>query len=182
MRLDSTLVEKHEQGFITWVKHPEYPNYLVSNIGEIFSLKTSKILKKVNTRRGYHEVKLSKHSLAKTKLVHREIIKCFLGECDLTVNHKDGVKTNNNLDNLEYLSDKDNKKHAVELGLYESGINRFNSKLTLENIYYILNQKGKKSTNQLGKEFGVDQSTIVRIQNGQRYKREFKSWLDQEQK
>ena len=164
---------------ITWIKLPKHSNYMVSETGEIYSLKTNRILKKQITKRGYYEVKLSEKGKTKTHLLHRLVALCFFGKSTLTVNHKDSNKLNNHLINLEYCTQTENMKHAFENELMESGIDRYNSKLNIKDIFYILNQKGKKSTMAIGKEVGVDQSTIVRIQNGKRYKREYKLWLDQ---
>lgn len=165
-----------DEDSITWKRYQDYPNYLVSDIGEIYSIPTQKILKKGITRRGYQEVKMSKHGLAVTKLVHRVVCDVFLGKNTLTVNHKDGNKTNNNLKNLELLSMEDNRRHAVELGLFTSGTKRPNSKLKLEDIFFIMETKGKITSENLAKKYLVDQSTIVRIRNKQRYKGEIKIW------
>lgn len=48
---------------------------------------------------------------------HRVIIAAFQGESELVVNHKDGNKTNNNLENLEYLTQRNNVLHAIKIGL-----------------------------------------------------------------
>ena len=161
---------------ITWKRYNDYPNYMISDIGEIYSIFTKKILKKGITRRGYAEVKMSKHGLAATKLLHRVVAEVFLGKNNITVNHIDGNKTNNNLKNLELLSMEDNRRHAVELGLFESGCNRFNSKLKIEDVFYILDNKGIKSTSELAKIFNINQSNIVRIHQGKNYKKERKIW------
>ena len=93
-------------------------------------------------------------------------------------NIKENIKIdkNNNLKNLELLSMQDNRRHAVELGLFESGCNRFNSKLKIEDVFYILENKGIKSTSELGKMFNLDQSNIVRIHQGKNYKKEKAIW------
>ena len=167
---------------ITWKRYTDYPNYMISDIGEIYSIFTKKILKKGTTRRGYTEVKMSKHGLAVTKLVHRIVSDVFFGKSSLTVNHKDGDKTNNALNNLELLSMEDNRRHAVEMGLFESGCNRFNSKLKIKDIFYIMETIGVKSSQQIANELSIDQSTIVRIRNKKRYKGEIKIWEDLKRK
>ena len=49
--------------------------------------------------------------------IHRLVMEHFVGPSELTVNHKDGDKQNNDLSNLEYLTIKENTIHAYETGL-----------------------------------------------------------------
>jgi len=64
--------------------------------------------------------------------VHSIVVRAFLGGCrySFEVNHRDGVKTNNRLSNLEYLTHSENKNHAVRLLGSGSGSHNGNSKLT----------------------------------------------------
>lgn len=67
----------------------------------------------------YAHVILCKDGINKVFLVHRLVAMAFLPTEDysLNVNHIDGVKTNNNVSNLEWCSFKDNIAHAVATGL-----------------------------------------------------------------
>lgn len=67
-------------------------------------------------RIGYR-VDLWKDGKPKTFLVARLVCMTFYGESNLTVNHKDGNRLNNNIDNLEWLSREDNIRHAFNTGL-----------------------------------------------------------------
>ena len=67
---------------------------------------------KVN-RNGYVECQLWKENKAYTRSVHRMVAEAFLGFRDgLDVNHLDGVKTNNSLTNLEWVTRSENHLHA----------------------------------------------------------------------
>lgn len=66
---------------------------------------------------GYMTVNLSKNGKSNTKRVHRLVANAFLGESDLQVDHIDGNKLNNRLDNLEYVTPKENTNRAWEKGL-----------------------------------------------------------------
>lgn len=68
---------------------------------------------------GYLNTKLKNKHIP----VHRIIAKLFLGEPEpgLVVNHKDGNKLNNRIENLEYVTIAENIKHAVASGLHVSG-------------------------------------------------------------
>lgn len=66
---------------------------------------------------GYMTVNLCKNGKANTKRVHRLVANAFLGESDLQVDHIDGNKLNNRLDNLEYVTPKENTNRAWKKGL-----------------------------------------------------------------
>ncbi len=106
--------------------------YQVSNLGRVKSLK--RIVKRnghnypikkevtlsqaVNKRTGYCMVNLYNNGV-KVKSVHRLVIGAFLKNIHnkKDTNHKDGIKTNNKLSNLEYATRSENEKHAYRIGL-----------------------------------------------------------------
>ena len=103
-----------------WKPIPGYEGiYFASNFGRIKSFARTKerILNPSNNTKGYPHVKLWKNQKYRIFRVHRLIMLTFVGESDLGVNHLDGVKTNNRIDNLEYCSNRDNIDHAILLGL-----------------------------------------------------------------
>lgn len=85
--------------------------YEVSNCGEVRN-KNKKLLKPRIDKDGYVRVMLSKNSKLKLCQVHRLVANTFLGESELTVNHKDENKQNNNLDNLEFMTNKENNRYS----------------------------------------------------------------------
>ena len=99
--------------------------YQISNLGNVKSLldkqlnKREIILKPSLNHKGYLRVYLSKDSKKTTKTIHRLVAETFVPnlESKKTVNHIDGNKINNRADNLEWLSNTENQKHAWELGL-----------------------------------------------------------------
>ena len=91
-------------------------NYLVYSDGRVLSNRKRKVfLKAWDDGNGYMAIKINDKS---TKL-HKVVADAFLGCCPdgFTVNHIDGDKTNNNIDNLEYISRIENYKHALKSGL-----------------------------------------------------------------
>ena len=96
--------------------------FLISNIGNIYSIRSRKLLKQtLNISTGYYGVCVSFGSRQKKKLIktHIAVASMFVpGQKDgLIVNHKDGNKTNNNYQNLEWVTVKENVNHAVTNGL-----------------------------------------------------------------
>lgn len=96
-----------------------FPNYSISKDGEVFSLITKRFLSGTINFYGY-SVHTLKDSLGKPRKMktHRLLALMFIdGDKTLCVNHKDGNKLNNNLDNLEWCTLGDNNRHALETGL-----------------------------------------------------------------
>ena len=95
-----------------WQKIEEYENYEVSNLGNIRNKKTNRILK-ICIKGGYYSTGLSKNSKLKTYDVHRLVAKAFIKnpENKLQVNHIDKNSLNNNVSNLEWVTNKENSIH-----------------------------------------------------------------------
>ncbi len=101
-----------------WKNIPDYPNYEVSDLGQVRSKLTNNILKP-EVRSGYLGLQIRNKDGSKKFNIHQLVALAFIGDCPsgYFINHKDGVKTNNKLTNLEYVSPSGNSKHAVETNL-----------------------------------------------------------------
>lgn len=112
-----------------------YPNvdkykYVISSYGRLFSFISLKEKKTHLDKDGYimTSISVKNGNTKKSKIVgmHRLVAFTFLGYDPerLLVNHKDGVKTNNHISNLEWSTPKENTQHAILNGLQcNSGIN-----------------------------------------------------------
>lgn len=110
--------------------------YKITSDGNIISLgngnSTNSETKKVKqmtifiTDKGYTKIKLSKNSVIKYYSIHRLVAKAFIPnpENKLQVNHINGKKTDNRVENLEWVTAKENIQHSVKNGLqvYKKGI------------------------------------------------------------
>ncbi len=99
--------------------------YLVSDKGQVrrdmpgCNAKVGGILKPTLNIHGYLHNVLNRNGFRKTPLIHNLVTRAFLGERPkgLDVHHKDGNKTNNCLENLEYTTRSKNILHAYKTGL-----------------------------------------------------------------
>jgi len=102
-----------------WVVINNYPLYSISNLGNVKNNKTNLKLKIDHNKDGYCQVKLY-NPKPKTKTIHRLVALHFIEnpENKREVNHKDGNKLNNCVNNLEWVTKKENKAHADTTGLW----------------------------------------------------------------
>jgi len=157
-------------------KIPGFDNrYFVDSNGFIYSKnykntgKTKKIKPSLDSC-GYFRTMLKSNSgKYKTIKVHRIVALAFFGFSELQVNHKDGIKTNNSVSNLEYVTISQNIKHAYKNGLIEKkrGSLNGNSKLTEKDVLFIRNQAKQRGRyygrKDLAKKFNVSESQIKDI-------------------
>jgi hypothetical protein len=98
----------------------------VSNMGRVRSLLRGapRVLKTQTDNNGYHRIRVTIEREKMTYKVHREVAKAFLPNPESLpqVNHKDGNKDNNSVENLEWITNRDNAHHAIEHGLWDSVI------------------------------------------------------------
>ena len=136
--------------------------YSVTDNGIVYSLKgNKKELKGKVTNAGYREVILSHKGNKKYILVHRLVAETFIENSKnlRTVNHKDGNKLNNNIDNLEWISDSENLKHARDCGL-------LSKKITKDVAKQIFKDKG--TIRELAKKYNIGKTQIGYIKKGQK--------------
>lgn len=162
---------------ITRCKYELKFNYYVTDDGRVWSERTQKYLSPQYDKNGYVKVQMrSTDNKSHRYSVHRLVLENFKpvqGMEKLQVNHKDGNKLNNNLNNLEWTTCKENIDHAIQNNL-RSTINGA-SKLTPEQVIEIFRRAWNGETNiKLGKEFNVHPDQIGRIKN----KKSWKNILD----
>lgn len=106
----------------TWREIPNTNGeYQASSNGRIMTTKSGRILTPVVDDCGYERVCLFKADRRKRHKVHRLIAMTFLPNpfSKSQVNHKDGNKRNNNVENLEWATNKENMRHSRENGLHD---------------------------------------------------------------
>ena len=129
-------------------------------------------------RCGYREVMLSEYGTCNQYRVHRLIAETFIPNPNNLpcVNHKDGNKLNNCVDNLEWCTHSENTKHAYENGLERKmfGEEHHAHKLTEEAVKYIKTNYKKRDASfgavALAKKFNVDRTTIHDVVKGKTWR------------
>ena len=111
-----------------WKDIPNYGGlYQISNTGKIKSLNYNrthkeKVLKPMLCYGNYYTVTLYKNKIKEVFLVHRLVALTYIQNSQKKeyVNHKDGNKLNNNVNNLEWVTPSENNIHAFKMGLNKS--------------------------------------------------------------
>ncbi len=133
-------------------------------------------------RHGYLHVALFQggRSTKQSAIVHRLVLAAFVGPCPagLQVNHKNGIKTDNRAENLEYVTPKENVRHAqkvlgISWGGGVRGEKQHSAKLTariVQDIRHRHKLDGGISLKQLAAEYGVGTRAIAKVINRTNWK------------
>ena len=142
--------------------------YKISNFGKIIG-KRGRELKQYIGVAGYKSVSsVDLGELGKTTLVHRAVALTFIPNPDNLpeVNHKDGNKLNNCVDNLEWVTKEENQKHASFILGKRIGKDCYMTQLTEETVLKIYNdyKENKKATYQdIADKYGTSKSNVAHI-------------------
>jgi len=122
-----------------WKKIENYEDYFISNLGRVKSTKNNKIkyLKLCVNSEGYYAVKLFQNGKGKMIKVHRLIAKAFIDNPNnhLCVDHIDGDRKNNNLDNLRWVTNQQNQHNRTKAKGYtwHKKANKWMSQININN-------------------------------------------------
>lgn len=125
-----------------WYDIKEYESfYKISNLGRVLSLRTNKIMIPKNNF-GYNQITLFKDSKRKTFSIHRLVADHFLENTfnKPYVNHINGLKNDNSILNLEYVTQSENTLHSYKIGILlknkqNDDIIYYNTLNEIKNIY-----------------------------------------------
>ena len=150
--------------------------YSITKTGEVYSHPYTRCdgrrrkgiwLRAATTRYGYKQVVLTKPDKSRASLsIHRLVASTFLGDgTGLQVNHKNGIKTDNNVDNLEWCTQLQNMQHAHRTGLIDC------KSFTPDQVQGIrsLLAKGHKQS-YIAEMYNTKQPVVSKIKHGVIYK------------
>lgn len=164
-----------------WKKIKGFETYEISSNGRLkknlafrkYRSYQSKILNPCFDKDGYLRTALSFNGVTKMKRIHRLVAEAFLENKNNypVINHKNGIKSDNFLDNLEWCTVKENNVHAIKLGLKKplKGINHNMVKLTLIQVLEIRKNKNNLTQKKLSEIYKVSTSQIGRIIRNERW-------------
>jgi len=148
------------------------PAYAVSNIGRVKRIKSGRGATigriRASTKRtdGYFRVCLFNKSFYKSFSVHQLVARAFLGirPEGKEINHKNGVKADNRIENLEYCSRQENINHAVANHLMQCGEQNGMAKLTRKDVRKIrMIAKAGTAQRNIACDFNISQSNVNHI-------------------
>lgn len=112
--------------------------YIIGDDGSVFNTKHGKLkkLKSVKQKNGYYLIHFHLNGKSYYRWLHRVVAECYLEnkENKPEVNHKDGNKSHNYVDNLEWVTSKENINHAFKTNLRGYGEKASNTVLTTKQV------------------------------------------------
>lgn len=148
-----------------------FDKYCVCPSGKIYSLRSGKFLIPVVQKTGYCQVTLSQDGVKKGFLVHRLIAEALIPnpENKPTVNHEDGNKQNNSVNNLTWMTYQENTHHAYITGL-AAGTRNPDRSLPDETVHKICQLLADSWRNKdIAASCGVDPQIVANIRHRQDY-------------
>ena len=138
----------------------QFGNYLVYQDGRVYSINRNIFLKPAYDERGYLRIGLSNNGVSKIYKLHRLVAEMFISKIQgkTQVNHINGIKDDNRVENLEWCNNSENQKHAWDNGLNTSSY----KKIVLDTntgVFY-------ESATELAKVLGMNRITLMGRLNG----------------
>lgn len=163
------MYEDYKRVYINGIK----TEYFVSKDGDVISKYKNRIhrMKVFETDKGYQYVKLWINNKSVAAFIHRLVASSYIPnpENKPEVNHKDGVKSNNFVWNLEWVTSKENKTHAKNMNLLNPAKceNQGKSKYTNKQIKKVckLLEKNKNTLKEISEKTSVSMDTIYSIRS-----------------
>jgi hypothetical protein len=169
-----------------WRDIPNFEGYQVSSFGNVrgvdrlregrsgLRVTRGKELKQTLNKKGYPEVRLRKQG-CHTRLVHKIVASAFLTKPEdcTQINHINGIKTDNRVNNLQWVTQSENQLHAYKLGLQPSRSGETNGRATLTNEKVTALKElynSGKSAKEVSEIMNVNIYTVRQIISGRTWK------------
>ncbi len=157
-----------------WKQIPGFEGlYDVSSDGDVFSFKTSKLLKVCIGSAGYPQVDLCRQGKRRTYAIHQLVAAAFIGgrPDGMVVCHNDGDKMNNRPENLRIDSQTENNRDKITHGTIAAGEKNSKAKLTADSVIEIRRLAASGISHRaIAGQFGVSRPAISHIVRGDTWK------------
>lgn len=148
---------------------PNFSRYGISKDGVVKNITTGCIIKPYKTEKGYLRLSITSDSGKATQWrVHRLVALTYI-DCNLNsdkvINHINGIKIDNRVENLEIVTSRENTHHAIETGLWDGvmGENNSSAKLTNKHARCIRDWSWVLTAKEMAVIFGVHPGTISAV-------------------
>ena len=130
--------------------------YAVTEEGQVWSYRSNKFLSSKYNRYGYEQVILSNKGEQKTLSVHKLVAEAYIPNPDNKpqVNHKDENKANNNINNLEWVTAKENMNYGTR------------TQRTQKSVYCVELDKTFNGIREAAKELNLHSTNITKVCKG----------------
>jgi hypothetical protein len=152
-----------------WKEIEGFPNYIISNLGNLKNRKFNKYKKPSNYGNGYKRILLHNKEETKALFIHRLVGFAFIPNPDNKpyINHKDNDPSNNHVNNLEWNTQKENMQHMLKQGRRAKDFNKGTSNGRAKLDWVKVNEIRESNLTQgkLAKLYSVSIYTIYSIVN-----------------
>jgi hypothetical protein len=157
-----------------WKVIDGFPDYMISSFGRVISNKSgeSKVMSIRYHNRGYVHYIIRNENGGKSFKAHRLVACAFIDNVENKpqVNHINGIKDDNRVENLEWCTNQENNTHSWDIGRKAAYYGQRHHKTKLSEIDVIFIRQSQIPSRKLGKMFGVDKSSILHVKKGLTHK------------